>query len=121
MQIIIPNKMTPNKITKITPDNDSNHSKQKLRVIKQPESLNKELLSKLVAIGYAGNFTLNNIIDWIRNTKNFDIWIEHGSTNKDETTHDVTTSLGCHRGSYKKYRQAQIEAIKIYLQSAQSL
>jgi len=73
-----------------------------------------EIVKKLEDIGYTEDFNLSNIIDWIRNTKHFNIWVEHGSVKKIKT-HDVTTDLGCHRGSYKSYEEAQLEGIKIFL------
>ena len=77
--------------------------------------MKEDIKNKLIEIGYDGDFTLSNIIDWIRIHKNFNIWVEHGATNKEGTTHDVTTKFGCHRGSYKKYEDAQIKGIEIFI------
>lgn len=69
---------------------------------------NKLILKDL---GYSGNLSdLSKIIDWIRVNYKFNIWIEHGHN----MTHDVTTSLGCHRGSFSSYKDAQLKGIEIF-------
>lgn len=75
-----------------------------------------EIKNKLIEIGYTGDFTLSNIIDWIRINKKFNIWIEHGHSKNHIATHDVTTKFGCHRGSYKKYEDAQMKGIEIFIE-----
>jgi hypothetical protein len=85
--------------------------------------MKQEEIDILLSIGYSGNFSLSDIIDWIRINKGFNIWVEHGFTRKDKVkkfkfmTHDITTSLGCHRGSYDKYEDAQLEGIKIFIRN----
>lgn len=74
---------------------------------KQISYNNKITLKKL---GYTGNFDLSKVIDWIRKEYNFNIWIEHGHN----LTHDVTTKLGCHRGSFSSYEDAQLKGIEIF-------
>lgn len=69
----------------------------------------------LKSLGYVGDFLFSDVIEWIRVHEKFDIWIEHGSFKKDSMTHDVTTILGCHRGSYEKYEEAQLFGIKIFI------
>lgn len=74
-----------------------------------------DISNKLKELGYDGDFTYSNIIDWIRRTQHFNIWVEHGTTKKDRTYHDVTTNYGCHRGSHNSYEDAQLAGIKIFL------
>lgn len=70
----------------------------------------------LLSLGYKGvlvNYT--EIIDWIRNVQKVNIWIEHGHTGKTDkiTRHDVTISgMGCLRGGYMTYEEAQKVAIQ---------
>jgi hypothetical protein len=70
------------------------------------------MLEELIELGYRGDIiSLSRIIDWIRIEKKFNIWVEHGN----KKSHDVTTDLGCHRGSFGTYEDAQVEGIKIFL------
>lgn len=70
---------------------------------------NKKFIKNL---GYTDNdFSLSNVIKWIRDNKKFNIWVEHGCNN----THDITTSKGCHRGAFKTYEEAQLEGIQIFI------
>lgn len=74
------------------------------------------MIEKIKEIGYTGEDNLSLIIDWIRNTHKFYIWIEHGTRKKDgSVTHDVTISGGCMRGSHNKYESAQIEGISLFI------
>ena len=74
-----------------------------------------DITDRLKELGYDGDYTNSNIIDWIRSKFHFNIWVEHGITKKDRTYHDVTTDYGCHRGSYNSYEDAQLAGIKIFL------
>lgn len=71
----------------------------------------KEVLRIVGDIGYEGNESLSSIIDWIRTTHKFNIWIEHGTISKKGKTHDLTTDLGSHRGNYISYELAQVAGI----------
>ena len=80
------------------------------------------MIENLKNIGYSGDENLSLIIDWIRENKNFYIWIEHGIVKKDGSkTHDLTISAengfgGCMRGSYLKYTDAQKRGIEIFIE-----
>lgn len=78
------------------------------------------MIEYLKKIGYTGDDNTSLIIDWIRDNKNFYIWIEHGVMKKDGRTHDLTISGddgfgGCLRGSYTKYTDAQKRGIEIFI------
>ena len=64
--------------------------------------------------GYVGDFTYSSVIDWIRNKFGFNIWVEHGCEKKERVTYDLTTKFGCHRGSYDRYEDAQLDGIRIF-------
>ena len=79
------------------------------------------MLESLKKIGYTGDDNLSLMIDWIRENKNFYIWIEHGVLKRGGTkTHDLTISGGggfggCLRGSYLKYTDAQKKGLEIFI------
>ena len=79
--------------------------------------LKEEIKNTLIEVGYDGDFSLSNVIDWIRINKHFNIWIEHGHTPKKTRiiAHDVVTKFGCHRGMHETYEIAQIKGIEIFL------
>jgi len=72
----------------------------------------------LISLGYKGKLVdYTEIIDWIRNVQKVNIWIEHGHTGKVDKIirHDVTIGgIGCLRGGYMTYEEAQKHAIEIY-------
>lgn len=78
------------------------------------------MFDSLKKIGYTGDDNLSLMIDWIREDKNFYIWIEHGSSKLGIKTHDLTISSeygfgGCLRGSYIEYADAQKKGIEIFI------
>ena len=72
----------------------------------------------LVSLGYSGVLVdYTEIIDWIRNVQKVNIWIEHGHTGKVDkiTRHDITIKgMGCLRGGYMSYEEAQKSAVIIW-------
>lgn len=71
----------------------------------------------LISLGYKGKLiNYSEIIEWVRNVQKVNIWIEHGHTGKkDKIRHDITISgLGCLRGGYITYEEAQKSAIEIF-------